>query len=327
MYEQFFGLQQQPFSMTPDPRVLFLTAQHREALTGLTYAILGRKGFVVLTGDAGTGKTTLLTRALQYLPAPRIRSSVILNSTLSPAEFLEMAMLGFGLPDIPQSKAQRIYKFQQFLLDGHAAGAISALVVDEAHKLSHEVLEEIRLLGNFENATGKLVQILLIGQNELTDLLNREDLRQFKQRVAVRLKLDPLAKDDLVHYIRHRWEKAGGQQPAPFAPGAEDRIFACSRGIPRLVNVICDNALLLAFADNQPVVMAEQVLEAARDLDLAVPEVAEKVTEVPPEVVAPLELPPTLLSTTHFKMLERYGGYLEPKTSLWSRCVGKLGLA
>jgi general secretion pathway protein A len=327
MYEQFFGLERHPFNMTPDPGVLFLTAQHREALAGLTYAILGRKGFVVLTGDAGTGKTTLLTRVLQHLPAQRIRSSVILNSTLSPAEFLEMAMLDFGLTDIPQSKAQRIFKLQQFLLSGYAAGQISALVVDEAHKLSPEVLEEIRLLGNFENAHDKLIQILLIGQNELTDVLNREDLRQFKQRIAVRLRLDALSKEDVAQYIQHRWTKAGGRQPSPFAPDVVDRIGACSRGIPRLINVICDNALMLAFAMSQATVTLEHLLEAARDLDMTEPKPQPKAAEALIEAPATLELPSAPIAAARFRTLERYGAYPEPKPSLWSRWVGKLGLA
>ena len=327
MYQQFFGLERHPFSMTPDPAVLFLTEQHREALAGLTYAILGRKGFVVLTGDAGTGKTTLLTRVLQYLPAQRIRSSVILNSTLSPAEFLEMAMLDFGIADIPQSKAQRIFKLQQFLLSGYAAGQISALVVDEAHKLSPEVLEEIRLLGNFENAKDKLIQILLVGQNELTDVLNREDLRQFKQRVAVRLRLEALSTEDVAQYIQHRWTKAGGRQPSPFVPDVVDRIGSCSRGIPRTINVICDNVLMLAFAKSQSTVTLEHLREAARDLDLTEPKPQPKVVEAPVEDPVAVELPPAPIAVARFRTLERYGGDPESRPSLWSRWVGKLGLA
>ena len=327
MYEQFFGLARHPFGMTPDPGFLFLTAQHKEALAGLTYAILGRKGFVVLTGDAGTGKTTLLSRVLQYLPAQRIRSSVILNSTLSPAEFLEMAMLDFGLTDVPESKAQRILKLQQFLLSRYAAGQISALVVDEAHKLSPEVLEEIRLLGNFENAKDKLIQILLIGQNELTDVLNREDLRQFKQRVAVRLRLDALSNEEVAQYIQHRWTKAGGRQPLPFAPDVVARIGACSRGIPRLINVICDNILMLAFAKGQSTVTLEHLLEAARDLDLIEPEPQLTRAAAPVEAQATVELPEPPTPAARFSTLERYGGDPESRPSLWTRWVAKLGLA
>src|SRR5450759_2733445 len=258
MYEQFFGLERHPFNMTPDPGVLFLTAQHREALAGLTYAILARKGFVVLTGDAGTGKTTLLTRVLQHLPAQRIRSSVILNSTLSPAEFLEMAMLDFGLTDIPQSKAQRIFKLQQFLLSGYAAGQISALVVDEAHKLSPEVLEEIRLLGNFEFSDQKLLQIVLVGQPELAQTLNRPDLRQFKQRIAVRLTISPLSRGEVHGYVEHRWKQAGGAT-VPFDAEALEGIERWSGGLPRLINAICDNALLAAYGEGADTVRTEHV--------------------------------------------------------------------
>src|ERR1035438_3831032 len=176
MYNAFFSLRKKPFNMTPDPGFLFLTAKHREALVGLTYAILDRKGFAVLTGDAGTGKTTLLARLLQEVPAAKMQSSVILNPMLAPNEFLEMIMLDFGIPDIPESKARRIWKFHQFLLQGKRDGKVSVLIVDEAHKLTPELLEEIRLLGNFECADEKLLQVALIGQSELDDLLNRPDL-------------------------------------------------------------------------------------------------------------------------------------------------------
>jgi general secretion pathway protein A len=281
----------------------------------------------VLTGDAGTGKTSMLRRVLQYLPAQRIRSSVILNSTLSPTEFLEMAMLDFGIRDIPQSKAQRIFKLQQFLFSGYAAGQISALVVDEAHKLSPEVLEEIRLLGNFENANDKLLQIVLIGQDELTDVLNREDLRQFKQRIAVRLRLEALSMEDVARYIHHRWTKAGGSQPSPFSPEMIDWIGACSRGIPRIINVICDNVLMLAFAESQSIVTMEHLLEAAADLDLAVPKSEPIALEAPPAEVPAAVEPPLIPAPTRLSTLQRYGGNPESRPSLWSRWVGKLGLA
>src|ERR1043166_8840939 len=157
MYNEFFGLHRSPFDLTPDPEFLYLTEQHREALAGLTYAILARKGVVVLTGDAGTGKTTLPTRILEHLPASRIQSSVIVNPTLTTSEFLEAALMDFGLNDIPSSKAQRIAILQRFLWAGHHDGKVNALIVDEAHKLSPDVIEEIRLLGNFESADEKLL--------------------------------------------------------------------------------------------------------------------------------------------------------------------------
>src|ERR1035438_10329638 len=183
MYNHFFGVQRAPFNLTPDPDFLYLTPQHREALAGLSYAILARKGFVVLTGAAGTGKTTLLTQIVRQLPVARVQYAVILNPTLSPAEFLEAALMDFGLTNIPSSKAQRIAEFQRFLWKGHRAGQISALIVDEAHKLSLDVLEEIRLLGNFETANEKLLQIALVGQCELDALLNSETIDRKSTRL------------------------------------------------------------------------------------------------------------------------------------------------
>lgn len=268
MYSQAFGVRKDPFKMTPDPSFLFLTAQHREALVGLTYAILQRKGFVVLTGDAGTGKTTLLARVLQFLPANQVQTSVILNPTLTPAEFLELTLLDFGVADVPLSKAQRLWKLRKLLLDGRQEGKISALIIDEAHKLSHEVLEEIRLLGNFEEADEKFLQILLIGQNELDQTLNREDLRQLKQRIAVRLSIGALASPEVAQYIRHRWLRAGGSNP-PFSQDSVIYIANLSHGIPRLINVLCDNALTLSLSDGSSIVEVRHVQEAARDLQLA----------------------------------------------------------
>jgi general secretion pathway protein A len=268
MYNQFFGLTKDPFSMTPDPAFLFLTAPHREALAGLTYSILNRKGFVVLTGDAGTGKTTLLSRIFQSIPSTRARFSVVLNPTLTPSEFLELALLDFGVTNIPTSKAQRLTLLQQFLIEAHKKRQVAVLVVDEAHKLPPDVLEEIRLLSNFELAETKLLQIVLAGQTELGDMLNRQDLRQLKQRIAVRLAIHPLSATGVEHYIQHRWQRAGSTQPHPFQADAVARIAEYSRGIPRLVNAICDNALMLAYAEGQTAIGAAQVVEVAGDLDL-----------------------------------------------------------
>ena len=172
-----------------------------------------------------------------------------------------------------------------------------------------------------------MIQILLIGQNELTDVLNREDLRQFKQRIAVRLRLDALSKEDVAQYIQHRWTKAGGRQPSPFVPDVVDRIGSCSRGIPRTINVICDNVLMLAFAKSQSTVTLEHLREAARDLDLTEPEPQKDAAEARVEVPAAVELPPVPMAAARFGTLERYGGDPESKPSLWTRWVGKLGLA
>jgi len=268
MYKQAFGLRREPFSLTPDPGFLYLTAQHREALVGLTYAILQQKGFVVMTGEAGTGKTTLLARVLQFLPPTKLQFSIIMNPTLTPAEFLELALLDFGLTDIPTSKAQRLWKLQNLILEGAREGKVSALVIDEAHKLSPEVLEEIRLLGNFEDADQKLLQIVLVGQAELNEVLDREDLRQLKQRVAVRLAIGPLASSEVEEYIRHRWLRAGGVR-VPFSQDAMELIAAMSRGIPRLINSLCENALTIAIGEGSMTVEPSHVDAASADLHMS----------------------------------------------------------
>src|SRR6266849_146298 len=259
MYERFFGLEKCPGKMTPDPAFLFFTSHHREAVAGLAYAIMNRKGFVVLTGEAGTGKTTVLSKVLHLFPE-KIYSSVIFNPTVTPDEFLEMALFDLGISDVPISKAQRIAKLQHFLLEARTAGKLTALVVDEAHKLSKEVLEEIRLLGNFERADEKLLQILLIGQPELSELLEREDLRQFKQRIALRLSIQPLSSDEVEKYLASRWSTAGGKAPQPFSPAAVAHLLTISRGIPRVINTICDNALMLGVCDADRIITADHIL-------------------------------------------------------------------
>jgi general secretion pathway protein A len=268
MYNQFFGVHRAPFNLTADPDFLYLTAQHREALAGLAYAILARKGLVVLTGPAGTGKTTLLTRTMQPMPQSRIQYSVILNPTLSTAEFLEAALMSFGITDIPISKAQRVSKLLNFLWKAHHTGQISALIVDEAHKLSLDLLEEIRLLGNFESGGEKLLQIVLVGQCELDEVLNGEPLWQFKQRIARRMTIQPLAADEVGLYIQYRWAIAGGKE-APFSAEAVASIGQATDGIPRLINVTCDNALIEAYADDSVLVEVRHVNVVCRDLQLS----------------------------------------------------------
>jgi general secretion pathway protein A len=269
MYNDYFGLQKLPFNLTPDPAFLFLPTKHREALAGLTYAVLERKGFVVLTGDAGTGKTTLINSALNRLPADRVESSIILNPTLTASEFLESVLLDFDIPDVPSSKAQRLWRLQEFLARTHNQNRFAVLIIDEAHKLSFEVLEEIRLLGNFESAAEKYLQILLLGQSELDDLLNRYDVRQLKQRIALRLYIDRLNTAEVQQYIRFRWAKAGAREAPPFTADAIAGVIRWSQGIPRLINSICDSALLMAFGDESPLVGLNYVRNAATNLALA----------------------------------------------------------
>jgi general secretion pathway protein A len=320
MYNAFFGLQKAPFNLTPDPEFLYLTAQHREALAGISYAILARKGFVVLTGDAGTGKTTLLTRVLAHLPVARVQSSVIVNPTLTPPEFLESTLLDFGFADVPASKARRIAALQNFLWKNHRERKISALVIDEAHKLSLDVLEEIRLLGNFESGAEKLLQIVLIGQCELNDLLNRKDLRQLKQRIGLRFAIEPLPESDVECYIGHRWVTAGGSG-MPFTKDAVAYIVSASRGLPRIINGICDNALLEAFGEASARVEARHILAVCRDLELI-----ESVPRSAPVEAVPMSSPPEVRATTvkyPMKTFERHSD-APTQRSLLARLLLKL---
>lgn len=320
--------------MTPDPEFLFLSGKHREALAGLVYAIVDRKGFLVLTGDAGTGKTTLLAKTLSTLPISRIRSSVILNPLLTAAEFLEMALMDFGIKEVPASKAQRLARLREYLEQGHQNGQISALIIDEAHRLSPEVLEEIRLLGNFEHPDEKLLQILLLGQPELGDILNRNDMRQLKQRIAVRFSIDPLSALDVERYISHRWGKAGAGTPPPFAPEALQAIGRWSGGIPRVINAICENSLMLAFAEGSRLVSTQHVRETCAELDLLLHSDLTNtlqgvngtrngakpipLPEVPPE--------PVPMAPVHLPTLERYREPASPR-SFWVRWTGKFGVS
>ena len=268
MYERYFGLTKSPFSMTPDPDSLFLTGSHREALAGLSYAIVQRKGFAVLEGEAGTGKTTLLRRVLQMLPEVQAQTSVFLNPVLTPDEFFELLLAHLGVEDVPGSKAQRLLRLERWLNEIHRDGKVAVLVIDEAHKLDRAVLEEIRMLSNFETNDSKLLQIVLTGQPELREILNRPDLRQLKQRIAVRLNVQPLAADEVRSYIEYRWGMAGAQSGIPFGPEAISLIARYSKGVPRLINSICDSALLIAFGERTQEVNASFIAEAARDLDL-----------------------------------------------------------
>lgn len=324
MYEQHFGLTKNPFGMTPEPALLYMTPGHREALAGLAYAILERKGFVMLTGEAGTGKSTLLARTLQQLPATRVVSSVILNPTLTESEFLELAMMDFGFPSIPASKAQRLTQLQEFLLRARQAGKIAVLVVDEAHKLSPAVLEELRLLSNFELPGEKLLQIVLAAQEELLETLNRPELRQFSQRISVRLSLAPLEPGDVEQYIALRWSRAGSKTPPPFTPDSYPEIARSSRGIPRLVNAVCDNALMNAMAEKPSVVSPRHVREAARDLGLARAPVAAAAATMPAPPVRPAETIDVLPRSPAAPLRVRRPGP-EAKPARLSRWMTKLG--
>jgi general secretion pathway protein A len=266
MYERFYGLEKSPFSLTPDPRFLYMTEAHQNAQAGLMYSILSKKGFTVLTGDAGTGKTTLLRAIINSIPRERICFSFLLNPDLTPDEFYEAALRDFGLPG-GEGKADRLWSLESFLLRSHAQGKICVLFVDEAHRLSVDTLEEIRLLTNFETECEKLIQIVLVGQDELDEMLDRRELRQLKQRVGVRLHIEPLPMKAVGGYIAHRWKCVSPAVP-PFSEEAIGCVCQFSAGIPRVINSICDNALLIAYAEGSKVVTKEHINEVSRDLRL-----------------------------------------------------------
>ncbi|MGD1094078.1 MAG: AAA family ATPase, partial [Bryobacteraceae bacterium] len=281
-----------------------------------------RKGFAVLTGDAGTGKTTLLSSAIGSLSGTSAYIAWILNPMLSTSELFELALLDLGITVVPASKAQRIVEFQKFLLQANEENKTTVLIIDEAHKLDPQLLEEIRLLTNFESSAGKLLQIILAGQTELDELLERHDLRQLKQRIAVRLTVDPLYNTTQVcKYVAHRWNKAGGGPEPPFSQEGIQLIDKLSRGLPRVINSVCDGALLRAFADGTTRVSVEQIGSVAADLRLspasevgaepargqaAAPSGAVVAEPDPGDLTIPPPPPAVDMGTLAFPTLERY---------------------
>jgi len=280
MYNDWFGLRKDAFSLAQDASFLFLTDQHREALSGLTFAILQRRGFVVLTGEIGAGKSTLVSRIVRFLPAAKLQYSWIVNPTMTPSEFLELTLLEFGLTDLPVNKGQQLFALRNLILRGEQEGRVTALIVDEAQKLSPEVLEEIRMLANLERTEQPCLQILLVGQPEFDDILSQKEKRMLKQRIAVRFNLQPLASAEVGEYIRHRWLVAGGTN-FPFTPEAIGDVATASQRIPRMINSICDNALLRAFEDHSKLVLDSHVRVAAASLNLG--ELPARESPVQPE--------------------------------------------
>jgi general secretion pathway protein A len=268
MYLDAFGLKKKPFSLSADPSMLYFTDFHQEALAAVSYGLLEKKGLMLLLGHAGTGKTTVVARAMLRLPASRVQFVSIVNPTMDAKAFLESVLLGFGILKVPASKAQRLARLEEHLMRTQTEGKIAVLIVDEAHKLSPKALEEVRLLGNLERDSEKLLQILLVGQNEIRAVLNRGDCVQLKQRVALRVSLRALTSAEVGQYIACRWARAGGKQLAPFSPQAVDLIARVSEGVPRLINVICDNALMAAFGDHTSTVQAGHVSQSCLELDL-----------------------------------------------------------
>jgi general secretion pathway protein A len=269
MYKKFFGLKENPFNVNPDPRYLFLTPHIQEALACLTYGIQTRKGFILLTGEVGTGKTTILNKLLDWLHQQRVSTAFIFNPRLSVSQFFDFMMADFGIPCESRMKSQVLLKLNQWLLDRYRAGERAVLVVDEAQNLSPQMLEEIRLLTNLETSTEKLLQIVLAGQPELDYKLSQPELRQLRQRITLRSNTRPLTLEETRGYIVERLRIAGrnGEEEI-FAPDALEVVHRYARGIPRVINLLCENALISAFVDQRKPVPAETIEEVARDFDL-----------------------------------------------------------
>jgi general secretion pathway protein A len=286
MYEAHFCLNENPFGVNPDPRFLFLSEVHQEALAHLVYGVRQRKGFIVITGDVGTGKTTLLNKLLQGLDA-RTRWVFLSNPRLSAEDFLRTIARSLGLPlEGEFSKADFLFRLEGLLADALRRSENVVLVVDEAQNLSPELLEEIRLLSNLETAAEKMLQIILVGQQELNDKLLRDDLRQLRQRVSIKYHLQPLGAEDARRYVLHRLAVAGGEGSL-FNPEALQEIYAASRGFPRLINNICDNSLLTAYSQDLDRVDETVVRQTLRDIEASYPRQERPPQNAPPPTVKP----------------------------------------
>jgi general secretion pathway protein A len=268
MYEQFFELRERPFDLTPSPRFLVLTDSHREALRNLEYGIGSRKGITLLIGEAGAGKTTIIRSAVEHL-SMRVHCVHINNPTLSRAEFVEMLAAKFALSEhASHSKAAMLAELESLLRQRRELGDTTVLIVDEAQSLPLDLLEEIRLLANIETDNEKLLSVIIAGQPELATRLNNTELRQLKQRVALRCELRPLGRQETESYIAGRIRAAGGVASHVFTREAVALIHEAAQGLPRTINVVADNALLGGFAAGVRPVGTDIVLEVCRDFDL-----------------------------------------------------------
>jgi general secretion pathway protein A len=279
MYEDYYGFTEKPFSLTPDPKYLFKSASHANAFELLQYAVRRREGFVVITGDIGTGKTTLCRAMLEQLE-PKTFSALVLNPFLSEEDLLRLILQDFGVVSRDQirrgrlgsvSKQELIETLNEFLLSLQRLGAGALLIIDEAQNLPMQVLEQIRILSNLETDKEKLLQIVLVGQPNLKGMLRSMEMRQLDQRVSIKYELMPLTAEETGAYVMHRLTIAGGRAAVTFAPPALALIHRCTKGIPRLINLVCDRALLAAYSARTNRVMPEHVHHAAEMLELEPP--------------------------------------------------------
>lgn len=272
MYNAFFGFQENPFNLSPDPAFLYRSPQHEEALANLIYGVHSRKGFIVLTGEVGTGKTTMLECLRDYLESQYIEFAFLFNSRVNTEQFFEMIAYDLDLRCSHKSKTEVLFALNHLLIQQANEGRTTVLIVDEAHNLEWDVLEEIRLLGNLENPRlGKLLQIVLAGQPELDRKLDAPNLRQLKQRIVLRCGLAPFQLSEAFEYINSRMRKAGMPDQTVFSDAVIKELHLRSQGIPRLINAICDNLLLTCFAVEKKVSTIEMLDEVCHDMRLEWP--------------------------------------------------------
>jgi general secretion pathway protein A len=266
MYLEFYGLNAKPFGATPDPKFLHLTPGHREALAQLIYGVQERRGFVVLTGEIGMGKTTLLQALVRRLDE-QVAFAFVFNSTLPFEDMLEYMIEDLGVVKTGDSRAQRLIALNTFLLERRRNGLDTALIIDEAQNLAVDTLEQIRLLSNFETPTDKLLQIVLAGQPELDETLQLPELRQFRQRIALKCNIPPLTREETHDYVATRLRVAGARDLGPFTKPAVDRIADYADGIPRTVNMLCDHCLVIGYAEQTRRIGEEIADEAIASID------------------------------------------------------------
>ena len=266
MYLDYYQLSEPPFDITPNPRILFYSGKHREAYNHLLYGIRERKGFIQITGEVGAGKTTLCRAMLEQLD-DRYSTALILNPVMSPEELIRTVAKEFGLPVNTLDRLEILEVINHFLLNQVERGKESVLIIDEAQDLTDELLEQVRLLSNFETDNRKLLQIVLMGQPELRDRLNQHRMRQLRQRITVRYHIKPLTPEEVRNYIRHRVEVSGGNGTPHFTTPALWRIYRYTKGIPRLINALCDKALLAGFVQQEPRIGFRLIGRAMRELE------------------------------------------------------------